>query len=293
MSLQITILIEDENLFRKIKLATHLSFFYSDKVPSHIEILLNHRFAILNNDIIITQVPFTQYQLYLPNYGLTSEEIDTQITNDEKYILMGQTQMTFLYFRLHQQNSLIQTTEAHEDKPILPLRREFSTKLKQKQNVCNVVTEEYTKGGFKLFEGYNETYNVYACHKIAGGVADNGSTNSMENYMSYLEDEFLDFIRGYKINGNPPDALIKKLSSDIFLRIYFQFTFLYTPSWIATINFVRKDIIELFKLLRNTQIICYIIQLLVNVFYLIIFFVMIMQLLRKKETYFGIIIGNL
>ena len=293
LSLQITILIGDETLFQKINLATHLSFFYSDKVPSHIEILLNHRFAILNNDIIITYVPFTQYQLYLPNYVLTSAEIETQITSDERYILMGQTQMTFLYFRLHQQNSIIQTTEAREDKPILPLRREFSTKLKKKQNVCEVVTEEYSKGGFKLFEGYNETYNVHACHKIAGGAADNGNTNSMANYMSYLEDEFLDFIRGYKINGNPPNALIKKLSSDIFSSIYFQFTFLYTPSWIVTINFVQKDIIELFKLLRNTQLICYIIQLLVNVFYLIVFFLMIMQLLRKKETYFGVIIGNL
>jgi hypothetical protein len=57
-----------------------------------------------------------------PN-NITTAEIETQITSDERYILMGQTQMTFLYFRLHQQNSIIQTTEAREDKPILPLRR--------------------------------------------------------------------------------------------------------------------------------------------------------------------------
>ena len=111
--------------------------------------------------------------------------------------------------------------------------------------------------------------------------------------MSYLEDEFLDFIRGYKINGNPPDALIKKLSSDIFLRIYFQFTFLYTPSWIVTADLVQKDIIDLFRKLKKHEVFFYVLELIICAFYFLVFGLVIMQLLRKKESYFGEIIGNL
>ena len=42
---------------------------------------------------------------------------------------------------------------------------------------------------------FNRTHILNACLKLAGGIADNGSTNSRKNYISYLMDEYIDFIK--------------------------------------------------------------------------------------------------
>lgn len=284
---------EDKNIFTSISLATQLSFYYLDKVPAHIEVLLDHRFALLENNILICSVPFENYSYYLPDYGLSPEEIESQLFQDEKFLLMGQSQMTILYFRINMQNSIIKKTEEKESKPVLPLRYKFSKKLKLKEGICEIVTEEYVKGGFKMFEGYNETYNVYACHHLGQGAADNGYINSMASFMLFLQDEFIDFIKNYKLNKNSPNELIPKLSTDLFLRIYYQFTFLYTPSWIVTADLVQKDIIDLFTNLKTHEVFFYVSELIICAFYYLVFGLVIMQLLRKKESYFGEIIANL
>ena len=139
----------------------------------------------------------------------------------------------------------------------------------------------------------NETYNVYACHHLGQGAADNGYINSMASFMLFLQDEFIDFIKNYKLNKNSPNELIPKLSTDLFLRIYYQFTFLYTPSWIVTADLVQKDIIDLFTNLKTHEVFFYVSELIICAFYYLVFGLVIMQLLRKKESYFGEIIANL
>ena len=90
--------------------------------------------------------------------------------------------------------------------------------------ICKVIVSAYTEGGFEQFEGYNYDYLLHACLSIANGVIDDGSSDSLNNYFTYLFDEFIDYVKEY--NRGSVNVL-KYLGSELYVRIMNQFRFVW------------------------------------------------------------------
>ena len=127
-----------------------------------------------------------------------------------------------------------------------------------------------------------------ACLKLAGGIADNGSTNSRKNYISYLMDEYIDFI---KEEGK--GDIIKYLSSHLYLVVLYQRIFIYNTSWLATTKLLGIDFKNLFRKIHSTEVIMQILEIITSAIICMFFYLFITVSLSKKILNFESIVNRI
>ena len=127
---------------------------------------------------------------------------------------------------------------------------------------------------------FNRTHILNACLKLAGGIADNGSTNSRKNYISYLMDEYIDFI---KEEGK--GDIIKYLSSHLYLVVLYQRIFIYNTSWLVTTKLLGIDFKNLFRKIHSTEVIMQILEIITSAIILCSFiFLSLCHSARRSST---------
>lgn len=134
---------------------------------------------------------------------------------DKRYILLDISLSAFLFYRLYLETTMISEFENKPSFNILNQISKYSNSLKADKDICSIVSKIYADGRYKQNEGFNKSYIKYACMNIRGGIADDGSTNSLDNYFSNLMDEYIDFAQKH---DNIKD-IITYLSSDLYLSI--------------------------------------------------------------------------
>lgn len=238
----------DNDFIHQIRFAKRLGYYYMDRTPSNNEILLYHRISLLNNDHLYIKFPPSDYKLYLQNLYIKDTEINT--SSDSRYLTLEDSMASFLYFRLFKIFSLISQYERMEANSALKERHKFAIETNKKVGACEAYSQRYTSLNLKESVFFNYTHILDACLKLAGGIGDNGSTNSRKNYISYLMDEYIDFIKE-KRNGD----IIKYLSSDLYLVVLYQRIFIYNTSWLVTTKLLGIDFKNLFIKIHKTEVI--------------------------------------
>ena len=280
----------DLQLFSKIHLGMRLSFYYVDKVPSYNEILLDFRIFVLYNNPHYLTIEYKDYHSFLPNFDVSDEDIARNAENDKRYSMLGNSQMAFLFYRLELEKIKVKEIESQRSSPILPQRKKYSDDMAQSSGVCKVIVSAYTEGGFEQFEGYNYDYLLHACLSIANGVIDDGSSDSLNNYFTYLFDEFIDYVKEY--NRGTVNVL-KYLGSELYVRIMNQFRFVWNVSWTVTSDLVSKDILILFKELNKVELIYQTVEMILCVCYIIIFVSLTFYSLRQSIIVFSTVMTRL
>ena len=174
--------------------------------------------------------------------------------------------MLFLYYRLNLEGARIKDFQSSKTKSILRLRAQYSGGLAIKKGVCQKVSSRYFDEGLELVDVLTKEYIEDACLKIADGSADNGSTGSLNNYFIYFLDEYIDYVHNEE-NAN----LIKYLTSDLYITIYYEMTFVFNLSWEITHILLAKDLQNLFNTINNNTISYQLAEILLFITYIVMF----------------------
>lgn len=124
---------------------------------------------------------------------------------------------------------------------------------------------------------------------IRNGIADNGSTNSLDNFYSNLMDEYIDFAQKH---DNVTD-IVKYLSSDLYLSVLYSMIFIYNVSWIVISGLVTSDLANVFITINNTEYLFQLLEIALCVIYLVLFNIVIILRLNSQIKKFGSIVRRL
>ena len=276
----------DNDFIHQLRFAKRLGYYFMERTPSNNEILLYHRISILHNNHLYIEFPSKNYKSFLQNLYISDDEIDT--SNDSRYLILGDSMASFLYFRLFKLFSLISRYERLGGNSAFIERNKFSLETNKKSGACEAYSQRYVSLNLKESPYFNNTHILNACLKLAGGIADNGSTNSRKNYISYLMDEYIDFI---KEEGK--GDIIKYLSSHLYLVVLYQRIFIYNTSWLVTTKLLGIDFKNLFHKIHSTEVIMQILEIITSVIICIFFYLFIIVSLTRKILNFENIVNRI
>ena len=121
------------------------------------------------------------------------------------------------------------------------------------------------------------------------GIADNGSTNSLDNFYSNLIHEYIDFAQKH----DNVTAIVKYLSSDLYLSVLYSMIFIYNVSWIVILGLVTSDLANVFITINNTEYLFQLLEIALCVIYLVLFNTVIILRLNSQIKKFGSIVRRL
>lgn len=294
----------DQINFDNLHYAMRLNFYYTDLIPSHNEILLNHRVGIILNDPHFYECYYDEYIEYLPNFDISSKDITRHVKKNKKFQLLGQTQMAFLYFRVLLENELISKTEpTSSSSSQLKLfsnsnneHNSFHNKFKSSNELCETVQSFFNENNFPQFDGFNSTYNYNTCKRLFKGINDDdndSSSNSLSHYMDFLQSEYIDYMDGIDRNVNNIEYPLMYLNSTLFMNIYYQFVFAYNPYWKLSTHFIENNMKEMFNGFTKGETVFQIVEILFCVLYFYVYYIVIFKWVKKKILAFGMIIEKL
>ena len=128
---------------------------------------------------------------------------------------------------------------------------------------------------------FNKDIIEKACLAFDGGVIDNG-TRVIENYFTYLINDYIDFCREHNGNKN----ILGYTLSDTFVGLFYKMIYVYNVSWETTSSIIQIDIDVIFGGIEGIEITLQVVEIisgLINIF--IVLFFIVFSLEYKSNTF--------
>lgn len=278
-------LVIDTSLFHNVLLSCETAFSYMDHTASLNELLLYYRVSILYRDANLIKLHLNDFNSMMYEYRLTSTTVN--INDDERYSLLGESKMAFLYYRSLFESGVISYFESANNMQILPLLKQYNKLIDTDGIACEQFFSAYTKYVNNYKDSFDQDLLLHACMSLEGGNSNQGINKQMEHFFTAVFDQYMDFVK------NPEGDLVAYSKAPAFVSCIKLMTFVYNVNWHIFVKIIEQELKDLFSNVSFIEIIFQIIELIMNILFFALYSSFIFGYLKLSIDRYGTIIERL